>query len=181
MSVTTVTPGAAAVDLPLAKAHLNITSGHEDPYLTSLIETAQQHLENSLDRALTNTVLEERVTAHHPGGVLRLRPRVQSVAEIKGAGADQVVAPASYALSGENGVRLAYGAVWPGADLTVRYTAGFGATPAAVPAPIRHAILLHLGDLYAFRETAIVGSISGEIAVSATVENLIAPYRHWRA
>jgi len=52
----------------------------------------------------------------------------------------------------------AYGYTWPSSELQplagikITYTAGYGATAASVPAKIRQAILLLLGDLYENRE-----------------------------
>ncbi|CAH0355305.1 head-tail connector protein [Sphingobium sp. CECT 9361] len=68
---------------------------------------------------------------------------------------------------------------------SIRYRAGYAKTPLTdplehnVPAPIIAAILLMTGDLYANRETAIVGSASA-IPMSTTVENLLSPYQVWR-
>lgn len=45
-----------------------------------------------------------------------------------------------------------------------------------MPAPIRAAILLMVGDLYRNRDTTAVGTIS-KIDMSTTVENLLAPFR----
>lgn len=44
----------------------------------------------------------------------------------------------------------------------------------------RAAVLLILGDLYAFRETAQVGSVSSEIRMNPAASALIDPYRNLR-
>jgi hypothetical protein len=54
----------------------------------------------------------------------------------------------------------------------VRYRAGYDPVPAAIIS----AVLLMVGDLYANRETASEG-LKSEIQMSATVQNLLAPYR----
>lgn len=45
-----------------------------------------------------------------------------------------------------------------------------------VPAPVKAAILLLLGDLYATREGAVTGTIRTE---NTTVDRLLSPYRKW--
>ena len=59
--------------------------------------------------------------------------------------------------------------------LSVTYTAGYGAAE-DVPAPIRHAILLMVGDMYRFTESAGPGQMAS-VPMSTTVERLLAPYR----
>lgn len=58
----------------------------------------------------------------------------------------------------------------------VRYVAGY-ASAALVPAPIKAAMLLTIGDLYENRETAVIGAVATEIPMSATVKALTEPYR----
>ncbi|WP_292039039.1 MULTISPECIES: head-tail connector protein [unclassified Brevundimonas] len=52
-----------------------------------------------------------------------------------------------------------------------------GEGPAAA---FRAAALMMLGDLYAYRETGQVGSVSSPIQISATAKALLAPYRWLR-
>jgi hypothetical protein len=55
--------------------------------------------------------------------------------------------------------------------LTVNYTAGYGDTPASIPMPIIHAIMLMVGAAFEHR-----GDGDGEI-MSATARSLLDPYR----
>lgn len=73
----------------------------------------------------------------------------------------------------------AYGVTWPTTRdqpnaVTVEYVAGYGPAALDVPAAIRAAILLMLGDLYANRERQIVGTITTENPAAAA---LLGPYR----
>ena len=43
----------------------------------------------------------------------------------------------------------------------------------------RYATLLMVGDLYAYRETAVTGVSTAPVQMSTTVEALLAPYRIW--
>lgn len=64
--------------------------------------------------------------------------------------------------------------------IRIRYVAGYGAAAAtdggqsAVPAPIKAAVLLRLGELYEVRTESVGGMMT---PVSLTVQRLIAPYR----
>jgi hypothetical protein len=51
---------------------------------------------------------------------------------------------------------------------------------AAVPAPIKAAVLLMVGDLYENRETVAEGA-PAPVEMSMTVERLLSPYRVWSA
>lgn len=54
------------------------------------------------------------------------------------------------------------------------YPVRFTTTPGPLPGPLRAAVLLLLGDLYANREAAITGTIH---TVNPTLERLMFPYR----
>ncbi|MFZ2869850.1 head-tail connector protein [Zavarzinia sp.] len=54
------------------------------------------------------------------------------------------------------------------------------AVPAGADAVFQAAALLVVGDLYNFRETAQVGSVSSQIALTPNVLWLIGPYRMLR-
>jgi len=57
----------------------------------------------------------------------------------------------------------------------IRFIAGYGDAGSDVDASIRAAILLHLGSLYAHRETVIVGQTSVQLPWGA--EQLLRPHR----
>ncbi len=48
--------------------------------------------------------------------------------------------------------------------------------PEPTPKGVQAAVLLMVGDLYAKRETGVVGTVSAEVKTSLTVENLLAPF-----
>lgn len=110
---------------------------------------------------------------------------VQSVSSVKyidATGAEQTMPPSDYVVDTASlpaKIRPAYGVTWPDTRaqanaVTVEYVAGYGDDPASVPAPIRAAMLLVLGDLYANREAQIVGTIVNE---NPTAKALLGPYR----
>lgn len=110
------------------------------------------------------------------------RPPLQSVEWIKyldPAGVEQTLDPSAYrVLHGTpGGVVPAAGRCWPatlcGPDVvTVRFVAGYGGA-AAVPAHVKAAIKLFVGDLYEHRESYVVGQAPAEIP--GYVRNVLAP------
>ncbi|NJO55658.1 MAG: hypothetical protein HC834_04050 [Rhodospirillales bacterium] len=68
--------------------------------------------------------------------------------------------------------------VWPStADMTitVNFTVGYGPTPADVPAPIRHALLLLVAHWYEHRDP--YDTTLPRAAIPAIVSELLMPYR----
>lgn len=62
-------------------------------------------------------------------------------------------------------------------DDAIRLTLEVGYDP--VPEPIRTAILIMVADLYAQRESFVVGTIAAKVPTSMQVESLLANYRIW--
>lgn len=182
---------AAALPLTLQDclAHLRADAdgGPNDLYINSLIQSAVLSCEERIGRTLISTGWKLTLDAFPSGEIpLRMGP-VISVASVKykdAAGAVQTLASSAYVLDGQSiPARLvpAVGATWPATQdgaistVTVEYTAGFGATAADVPAPIKSWLLLAVAELYETR------SASGERPVlrHEFVDNLLAPYRVW--
>src|SRR5690606_24258550 len=94
-------------------------------------------------------------------------------------GLEQTLDPSAYAVDQEGVVRLG-STPWPRVTgrrgcVRVRYRAGYE----KLPPSIRAALLLMVGDFYAFRETAAVGVSATQVPMSVNVEALLAPYRVW--
>lgn len=179
-------PAAQPVTLDEAKAHLRVTAADEDALITALIAAAVGHVDGpsgTLGRALVEQEWD-LLLDDFPCDELELPlPPLRSVTSITYVdeqGATQTLAPAAYEVdaSGPRGVVLpAYGQTWPRTRVqrnavTVRFKAGYGTTGASVPAAIRAAILLLVGDLYANREAQ-----GDTLARNATVDALLFPYR----
>lgn len=90
--------------------------------------------------------------------------------------ADYVLAGAGLAQR----IRSRAGAAWPsglasdGGAIRVRLTAGY----AAVPRPIRMAVLIMMADLFTHRESIAAGTVS-KVPSSMQVEYLLANFRSW--
>ena len=97
-------------------------------------------------------------------------------------GIEQTIDGADYTLDPAGWVVTAGDYSWPTPitainAVRVRFVAGYG-DAADVPATIKAAILLMVGDLYAQRESFATGPASA-VPMSTTVENLLAPLRVW--
>lgn len=193
MIVRVVTPPAAAVvSLELAKSHLIVEHDEDDTLIGAYVEAATATLDGPdgwLGRALGVQTLEARLDGFVPwascDGLIGLpHAPLISITSVKyddEDGVEQTFPADKYSLD-PDGVLLAYGEAWPttrrrrGA-VRIEYEAGY--VDDAIPAPIRSAILLMVGDLYANRETVVVGPGAAKVPMSTTVEHLLAPFRRW--
>ena len=152
MRVAVITPPTPILTAAQAKAHLRVEGDAEDAYITDLIAVATAWIDGPdgwLGRALGVQVLEAVLPSDRWRGERRLPlpPLVEIVSET----------PA------DDGATI------------VRYRAGYA--DGAVPAPIRHAILLMVGHLYENRMAVTVAT--GMTALPMGVDALLSPYRVW--
>ncbi|RTL71915.1 MAG: hypothetical protein EKK41_07510 [Hyphomicrobiales bacterium] len=188
--ILTSGPDVEPVSLAEAKAHLRVDQSAEDTLIASLIVTSRLHIEAALGLALITQGWTWLLDAWPDLSELRLPMRpVRSIASIRVcdvAGIPVVLDPDSYRLDGAGAparIIRQRGAVWPspgidGNGIEVNFVAGFGDTPADVPQPIRHAVLLLTAHWYDHREPVEVGSATAPIPPD--VSSLLAPYRTLR-
>ena len=181
MRVTVILPPEPVIDLDEAKDHLRVSGNEEDAVIEGMVAAAFGAIDGPygwLGRAIGVQTLEAIAGADEVRGLsaaygfdLPCPPviAVDTIEVLSDAGWS-MVDQASYQLQGERVVWVA--GFLPSADrmagdsLRVRYRAGY----AALPAPIRSAILLMVTDLYERR------SGNG----SAAAEALLRPYRVFR-
>jgi uncharacterized phiE125 gp8 family phage protein len=183
-----VAPAEAVVSLAEAKAHLRVEHADEDAYIQSLVNAATSHLDGwsgTLGRALVEQTWEVTLDAF-PVGAIHLPLgdviAVVSVVYDDTAGDEQTVPPTDYVLDNrslDGWVVPVSGVSWPDTldavnAVRVRYTAGYGAA-SAVPAAIKHAILMLVAHWYANREAVNVGNII--TAFPMAVDALTHPFR----
>jgi uncharacterized phiE125 gp8 family phage protein len=109
---------------------------------------------------------------------------IESIHYLDGTGAEQLLDAGAYEMAGaalEVGIRPSFGAAWPG---SLRRVAGAIRVTAIVgypvlPRPVHAAALYFTADLFAFRETAVVGTVAGKIPMSTTVERFLVNHRIW--
>lgn len=182
-------PAAVPVSLAEAKAHLRVEHGEDDGLIEAMIGAAVGRLDGwggILGRCLVTQDWRRDFCGFPCGYRLRLPfPDVSAVTIVysDAADAEQTLSAADYGLFQDVGGSVAIlkaTAAWPATydrpdAVRVTFTAGYGAA-AAVPAAIRHAILLMVGDLYRFRESVGAAAMAA-VPMSTTVDALIAPYR----
>jgi uncharacterized phiE125 gp8 family phage protein len=178
-----VTPADPIVSLEDAKQHLRIDHDDDNAYITTLVSVATTAVQERLERTLGVTTWDYRIGSEDIcwGFDIRLpMPPLLEVVSVKyfdTDSAEQTYAPANYrafGTGGRGGIRLTGGASWPSLRygpeaVTIRYRAGYE----DVPEPIRQAVLLIVGQLFASR---------GEMVNTNTMEDpaikwLLAPYR----
>lgn len=189
MRTFVVTPPEPVVTWEEAEKHLRL-AGDEDERSTveAMIAAATAHIDGPrgwLGSAIGVQTLEACMPAFGMCRSIALPypPAIDvvSLEYVDGLGGVVTVDEADYELRGSI-LRPAFGKSWPtarwdGADgetVRVRYRAGYE----TVPAPIRAAILLMVGDLFAARETFAPGTVNA-VPMTMTVDNLLAPYRRW--
>jgi uncharacterized phiE125 gp8 family phage protein len=183
-SRVTIEPAEDPVTLSEAKVHLRVDTAAEDTFISSLIAAAADVVENERRGSLVTRTIEATYDAREmrPPIDLPYGP-VVAVEKIETwtGGAWVEVNASAYQVAGDRIVMSQEPGAepWPTADrvfdaMRVTYTAGFGAA-ADVPAALKQATLLTVGDLYENRETLVgAGLVVTSVPVSARV--LIAPY-----
>lgn len=181
-------PAAEPLTLAQAKEHLRFTSTDEDALILGLIIAARVRAETITRRALVTQTWEYSLDEFpRCEGVIEMpRPILQSVTSITyidEAGDSQTLSSSLYQadLKSEPGrIVPAYGQAWPATrdgylnPVTIRFVAGYGLA-AAVPQPIKQAMLLMIGHWFYNREDTVIGTIVSELP--SGVEELLFPYR----
>lgn len=192
MTVTVVTPPDPVVTWEEAASHLRTESDDEKAYVEGLIAAATAWIDGPagwLGRSIGPQLLQldgwsscERVPLPY-GPVLE----IESISTNALSDAPAPVLAADYRLHTNGSLIIPAGAAWVREpDHRIRYWAGYGKRDpqneaewiAEVPAPIKQAILLLVGQWFRTRSAVNVGNIVNEMPFA--VEALLSPYRIWR-
>lgn len=191
--VRVTAPAILPVTLSDVKARLHVDHAEDDVALTAYIEAATRHLDGwdgVLGRCLINQQWKMTLSGV-PGCIILPFPMCSNiVVSVSADGAlgtpidGEFVSPVSETSCGSR-VSIFSDYSPPSLDpekgfVEVAFTAGYGAAATDVPAPIRQAIHLMVGDMYRFTETAALVQ-SSEIPMSATVDRLLSPFKRVRA
>lgn len=187
MALTLVTgPALDPVSLAEAKAQCKVDVADEDALIVGYVLAARQYVETYTRRALVTQTWDQTVDALGAEIVLK-KPPIQSITSVKyldSAGVEQTLATDQYRLvrrdTGEFAVIPAYGVTWPATQevegaVTVRFVAGYGALPGAIPEEIRQAIQLMVGHWHANRAAVSEKGAAKEIPLG--VDSLLFPHR----
>lgn len=177
-------PSVEPITLTEAKNHLRVDISDDDDLISGLIVAARRVTEAQLRRALVNQTWDYTIDAFpwfritHPDYnftrvdyEIRLpiatATGVTSLTYVDWNGTTQTVDSGNYLFTaGEPGRLVPYPyKIWPWpriqpAAATIRFTAGYGATAASVPATIKAAIKLLVGGWYENRESITSQSLN---------------------
>ena len=150
------------------KAHLRVDITDDDAYIAGLEEAVRTNLERQYTTAFVTQTWDWYLDGF-PGSEFRLPLwPAQSVTSIKYTDEDDnesTYSSANYlvdTIGKPARVTLKTSASWPSDTLkesnavVVRFVAGYGDNAADVPAPVRQAIKLLVGDLYENREDLLI-------------------------
>ena len=180
-------PAVEPVSVAEAKTHCRIDGTDEDTYVGTLITAAREYVENVLDISLITQVWEARYDTFPLWEIILPRPPMQAqtvtVIYRDEAGANQTITSAAnafqvdaYATPGR--IYPLYEGVWPAVrgdenSVTVRWTAGYGASGSAVPQTVKSLILLLVAHWYEMRQPVVAG-YSQVLPVPQTFDTLLA-------
>lgn len=184
-------PAAEPVTLAEAKTHLRVDTASDDALITMLIQSAREQAEHLTGRAFI-TQTWERVLQAFPDGAITLgMPPVAAITSVKyldDSGAEQTYTSAGYTLDAVTMPGYLYPSIaypqWPSTQpgavnaVRVRFTCGYGATAAAVPANVRNWLLLRVGTLYEHRQEVLAGVSLNELPSTYT-DRLLDRERVW--
>lgn len=178
-------PASEPLALDETKLFLRLDGAAEDDLVATLIASARGHVEAVSGRALISQGWRFLRDGWPARRIVRLpKPPTLSVDAVTvhdGEGNAQVVAPAAYTLDRACApARLAVSDAAPAPGLAVGgieidVTAGYGATPADVPPPLRLAMLRLVAHWYERREAGLEAAVA--MGAPASVTALLVPYR----
>jgi uncharacterized phiE125 gp8 family phage protein len=201
MAIRLITaPTVQPITLAQAKAHLRVDHDQDDDLITAYIAAASSHVDGKdgfLGRALVQQTWELVIDQFPCNEIQIPLPPLQEIVSViydNTAGAAITLAPTAYdvdTVSEPGWIVPAIGG-WPTSlfdginAVRIRYTAGYAPTTdsppdliANIPGAIKAAMLLHIGSLYAQRESILIGTNVMPLPWGA--EQLLRRYRVWTA
>jgi len=161
--------------MALACSHVRVDNADEHAIIALYITAARERCEAFTGRTIVPRTYRLKSptfanVAQLPGGPVTA---ITSVTYYDTAGALQNLASTVYKLSGDY-FGLEFNQAWPitnGREITINYTAGYA--EGTCPGGLRAAILLYVGDMFAVRESQIVGVSAQK---NETAEALLWPF-----
>jgi uncharacterized phiE125 gp8 family phage protein len=185
-------PTVEPVTLEEAKLHLRVSHDSEDALIERLIVSAREHVELITGRAVMRQTWDQKADGFPCWSqpIWIEKPPCSSITSISYVdtnGDTQTWSSALYTTDLPTGPHARMGRVVPAYlqtypqtrcvqnAVTVRFVAGYGTSPSAVPSAIKSAIHMLVGHWYATRESVIVGVSAS--AVPQSVDALLWPFR----
>ena len=179
-------PNLEPVTIEEVKAHLRVDGSDEDALLASLVLTSRLHIEAALSIALVAQSWRMVLDVWPKNGIVAMPiapvMMIEDVRVIAANGDVNTVAADTYHLdvAGRPRRLMPLAGAWPSpgrrtAGIEIDLIAGYGATAADVPAPIRQALLLLIAHWYEHRDPFEIGA--PQTNVPNAVSRLLGPYR----
>lgn len=172
------------------KDNLRVTDTDEDSLIAGLITSARMIVEQITRRSLINKTYDLYLDAFPASEVIELPfPPLSSVTSVKYYDQDnqlQTLGASNYQTDNRSApgrIVLTEDGAWPLTEgdkvnaVEIRFIAGYGASAAAVPNPIRLAIIHLVSHWFEHREPYSQASVS---KIPVTFENILMPYRFLR-
>lgn len=194
--VLVTAPATTPVSVAECKTHVRMpsTHTHDDTYIGACLAAAVGRLDGHagiLGRCLITQTWKQKFDGWPASGILRLPfPNVDAdsvvLTYLDTLADEQIVPDTQYeVLEDALGTFVLLRAAFtsPGleddraAPVWVEFDAGYGDAASDVPAPIKAAILLMVGDLYENREDTVVGTSLDVRPLPRGVDALLSPYR----
>lgn len=169
-----------------AKTHLRVDSSDDDTYIDTLVKSARLWVERTRGMGLITQTWDGSLDAFPRGAIVIPKYPLVSVTSVTYYDDDLVTSTvfssAKYQVDTAKRpprIVLKSGESWPGdalrlsSGVVVRFVAGYGAA-SAVPADIKHAIKLLVGQMYTQREIEVTGTIVARFGFA--LDALLAPY-----
>jgi uncharacterized phiE125 gp8 family phage protein len=183
-------PAVPAVDIGAVKTHHVIEHASHDAMLVTIIAAAVSQIERMSGRRLITQTWDLFLDCFPLSStdpiLVPLAPvsAITSVKYIDTAGAQQTWDPASYQIdlkSDQARIAPVFDGSWPIARqvqnaVEVRFVAGYGAAPGAVPEGLRLAVIMLAGHWYRFREAFEHGG-GAILEVPLGLRNLVSPFK----
>ena len=171
-------PAKTPVAINDLKKHLRLREDDtaEDAYLTSILNAATGFIDGR-DGWLGRCLISQKwrmVLDYFPDKIIIPLPpliSVDSITYIDSDGDTQTISSANYRVVSDIEpaiIEPVEGYSWPTPDcidaaVRVNFTAGYGTDAASVPDMIRHYIKIVCGDMYANRESIVIGTIASRL------------------
>jgi len=158
----TTLPAAEPLTLAEAKLHLRVDDASEDTLIAGLINVARGACEERTQTTMINSGWTLTLNSFDDLEYLSRPPVVSiiSISYVNPSGTTVIMSSGDYMLEATNDKPMVMPVTdWPETKdqlnaVTVVYTAGYGASGANVPAPLKQWMLLAIGDMYANREAS---------------------------
>lgn len=180
------------VTLDEVKRHIriDIDNTDDDDYLETLITVSRQRVEAITWRKLISQTwyayLDDWPSGNYiemPFGKLQSTPTPPVITYTDDAGSATIWSSSEYIVGTDyqkGRITLDDGYTWPNENLypsspiKIEFVCGYGLLATTVPAQIKHAMKIILGEMFENRESSVVGTIYTKID---TVNNLLSNYR----